>query len=52
MAVDHQASQRTRRSTFTGWRASQTNHAFRTTEFLTVGYLVSRGLSKAGSREP
>ena len=28
------------------------DHAWRYVTYLTVGYLISRGLAKAGSREP
>ena len=28
------------------------DHAWRYATYLTVGYLISRGLAKAGSREP
>ena len=94
MAVGHPAPERSARSDpragFTGWRAGETKHSLKTTEFfayvaavvgvliaaaivgdgdngqdvfgarsawlyvtiLTVGYMVSRGLAKAGSREP
>jgi hypothetical protein len=94
MTVGHEVTGRSARpgssASFTGRRASETKHSFKTTEFfayvaavvgvliaaavagdgdngrdlfgarsawlyvtiLTVGYMVSRGLSKSGSREP